>query len=45
MSMDNTKDEEQVVTKSPIETDSLSPSAALHIVATRAPVKIEESPL
>ena len=44
MSVDITDDEEQVVTKAPIDTNKPSPSAAVPLFLTRAPVDIEEPP-
>ena len=44
MSADKTDDEERVVKKAPIETAKQSPSAAVPVVTTRAPVDIEKPP-
>ena len=44
MSVDNTDDEEKVVTKASIETDKPPPSSAEPVVVTRAQIDIEEPP-
>ena len=40
MSVDNTNDEKQVLTKPPIETAKPTPSSAVPVVVTRTPVYI-----
>ena len=44
MSVDNTYDEEQVVTKSLVDTDKPSPSDEVSIFVTRAPIDSEKPP-
>ena len=44
MTVDNTDEKEQIVTKASIETSKAPPSVEVPVVVTRAPVYIEDPP-